>query len=51
METALYGKIKERKKTREEWLIGANTQNIPYLSIAVTTQDKKQVRKLPTDEN
>ena len=50
METALYGKIKERRKTRE-WLIGANTQNIPYLSIAVTTQDKKQVWKLPTDEN
>ena len=33
MITALYGKIKER---RGKWLIGANTQNVPYLSIAAT---------------
>ena len=37
MQTALYGKIKERKG---EWLIGANTQSILYLSI-VATQHKK----------
>ena len=36
MQTALYGKIKERKG---EWLIGENTQNVPYLSI-VATQHK-----------
>ena len=29
MQTAFYGKIKERKS---EWLIGANTQNVLYLS-------------------
>ena len=28
MQTALYGKIKER---RREWLIGANTANVTYL--------------------
>ena len=33
MPTALYGKIKERQ---DEWLIGANTQNVLYLSIVVT---------------
>ena len=33
MQTALYGKIKERKG---EWLIGANTQNVLYLSIVAT---------------
>ena len=38
MQTALYGKIKER---RGEWLIGANSQNVPYLSIVATqTQNK-----------
>ena len=39
METALYGKIKERNG---EWLIGVNTQNVLYLSIVVThtRQDK-----------
>ena len=40
MQTALYDKIKER---RGEWLIRANTQNIPYLSI-VATQDKTRKR-------
>ena len=45
MQTALHGKIKER---RDEWLIGGNTQNIPCLSI-VATQDKK-ARKAPINE-
>ena len=31
MQTALYGKQKERTETGGEWLIGANTQIIPYL--------------------
>ena len=38
MQTVLYGKIKER---RGEWLIGANTQNVPYL---VATQYKTRQR-------
>ena len=33
MQTVLYGKIEERGG---EWLIGANTQNVAYLSIAAT---------------
>ena len=33
MQTALYGKIKERKC---EWLIGASTQNLFYRSIVAT---------------
>ena len=33
METALYDKIKERKG---EWLIGASTQNLLYLSFVAT---------------
>ena len=33
MLTALYDKIKERKG---EWLIGASTQNLFYLSIVAT---------------
>ena len=41
MQTALYGKIKERKG---EWLIGANTQNVLYLSI-LARQDKAKVSK------
>ena len=48
MQTALYGKIKERRETEGKWLIGANTQNIAYLSI-VATQHKtrqKRVRRL-----
>ena len=47
MQTALYGRIKERKG---EWLIGANTQNVFYLSI-VATQHKtrqKRVRRVGT---
>ena len=31
MQTALYDKQKERRETGGEWLIGANTQIIPYL--------------------
>ena len=42
MQTALYGKIKERKG---EWLIGANTQNVLYLSI-VATQHKTRQRRI-----
>ena len=41
MQTALYGKIKEK---RSEWLIRADTQNKPYISI-VTTQDKTKARE------
>ena len=41
MQTALYGKIKERKG---EWLIGASTQNLLYLSIVVTQHKTKQSR-------
>ena len=44
MQTALYGKIKERRKTRGECLIGVSTQNIPYLSI-VATQDKTRQKR------
>ena len=39
MQTALYGKIKERKG---EWLIGANTQNVLYLSIVATQHKARQ---------
>ena len=42
MQTALYGKIKERKGER---LIGANTQNVLYLSI-VATQHKTWQRRV-----
>ena len=39
MQTALYGKIKERKG---EWLIGVNTKNVLYLSIVATQHKKRQ---------
>ena len=39
MQTALYSKIKEE---RDEWLIGANTQNVPYLSIVARQYKTKQ---------
>ena len=42
MQTALYGKIKERKG---EWLIGTSTQNLLYLSI-VATQHKTRQRRV-----
>ena len=42
MQTALCGKIKERKG---EWLIGASTQNLLYLSI-VATQHKTRQRRV-----
>ena len=42
MQIALYGKIKERKG---EWLVGASTQNLLYLSI-VATQHKTRKRRL-----
>ena len=41
MQTALYGKIKERKG---EWLIEVNTQNVLYLPIAATQHKTKQRR-------
>ena len=41
MQIALYGKMKERKG---EWLIGANTQNVLYLSIVVTQHKTRQTR-------
>ena len=45
MQTASYGKIKER---RSEWLTGANTQNVPYLSIVATQHKTREshVRRL-----
>ena len=42
MQAVLYGKIKERKG---EWVVGANTQNILYLSI-VATQHKRRQRRI-----
>ena len=39
MQTAFYGKMKERKG---EWLIGANTQNALYLSIVATQHKTRQ---------
>ena len=41
MQTALYRKIKERKG---EWLTGASTQNLLYLSIVATQHRTKQRR-------
>ena len=41
MQTALYGKTKKRTV---EWLIGANTQNVPYLSIVATQHKARQSR-------
>ena len=39
MQTDFYGKIKVR---RGEWLIGANTENVPYLSIVATQHKTRQ---------
>ena len=48
MSTVLYGKI---KKKRGEWLIGANTQNVPYLSIVATQhKTRKKARKALIDK-
>ena len=41
MQTVFYGKTKERKG---EWLIGASTQNLLYLSIVATQHKTKQRR-------
>ena len=41
MQTALYGKINEKKG---EWLVGANTQKVLYLSIVATEQKARQRR-------
>ena len=43
MQTALYGKIKERKS---EWLIGVSTKNLLHLSIAATQHKTRQRRVL-----
>ena len=45
MQTAVYGKIKESRETGGEWIIGTNTQNIPYFSI-VATQHKTNQRRV-----
>ena len=42
MRIAVHGKIKERRETRGEWLIGENMQNIPYISIVVTQHETRQ---------
>ena len=42
MQTTLYGKVIERK---DEWLIGANTQNVLYLSIVATQLKTRQRRE------
>ena len=39
MQTALYGKINESKG---EWLIGASTRNLLYLSIVATQHKTKK---------
>ena len=46
--TALYGKIKEERETKAEWLIRVQTQNVFYLSIVITQIKTKQspVRRL-----
>ena len=41
MQSALYGKIKERKG---EWLIAASTQNLLYLSVVATQHKARQKR-------
>ena len=43
--TALHGKMKERRETWGEWLIGAHVQNIPYL-LTVTTQHNTRERHI-----
>ena len=42
---ALYSEIKERRQIGGEWLIGAHTKNIPYLSL-VPTPDKTRQRRI-----
>ena len=44
MQTALYSKIKEMRETGGECLIGANTQNMPYLSAVATQHNSRQRR-------
>ena len=44
--TVLYSKIKERRETGGEWLIGAHTQNCNN-----ATQEKTKVRKALIDES
>ena len=42
MQTAFYGKIKERREMGGEWWIGENTQNIHYLSTVATEHKTRQ---------
>ena len=41
MQTALHGKIKEE---RGEWLIGVNTQHVPYVSIVAKLHKTRKRR-------
>ena len=41
----MYGKIKQRRHTGCEWLIGVYTQNTPYLS-TVPSQHKTRQRRV-----
>ena len=50
MQTALYGKTKERRETEGEWLIGANTQIIRSLSIVARQQDQTKACKAPAEK-
>ena len=36
--TTLYGKIKEKKETNGEWLIGVHSQNVFYLPTVTIAQ-------------
>ena len=44
MQTTLYGKIKQWRKTGGEWLIGGDTRKIPF-NCSNTRQDKIKARK------
>ena len=51
--TALHGKIKERRETKGEWLIGVLTQIVkckPF-NCNQTIKDKAKARKAPFDED
>ena len=50
MQTALYGKIKEIRKTGGQWWIGGNTHNVPFYCNN-STEDKTKVRKAIIDED
>ena len=50
MQTALYGKIKERREAGGKWWIDENTQTLPF-NCSNRTQDKTKVRKALIDES